>query len=663
MATISQAFALAEKYQQAGHFQYATQICQQIVDAEPDHASAWNMLGVIAYQTGSLERATDCLARAVAAQPGDACFRNNLGVMYYTRGKFAEAQACYEQALRIDPAFADAHNNLGNLQKDQGKLDEAVASYRRALQFRPDHSDAHNNLGNAYRDQHKLEEAAASYRSAIRLRPNFAQAHSNLGTALRDLGRHREAEASYRDALRYKPDFAEVHTNLGVVLQDQGKVNEAEACFRESRRLRPDYTEAHVSLAIALAEQGKVDEAIASCKEAIRLNPDLVTAYYTLGAVAGSGGYRFSDVEIDKINSLLASGKLSAFEAGRLHFTLAGICDKKGAIDDAFAHYQAGNEQRLRHFREHGTPFDPERHRNMIMDLIATFDKDFFARLVPFGLDTELPVFIVGMPRSGTTLVEQILASHPLVYGAGELRDIPELAALLPGALHTWEKYPVCLSRLDGPALRAQAADQLRRLAQRGGQAERVVDKQPRNRLHVGLITVLFPRARVIHCVRDPMDTCLSCYQQHFDALNFTSSLEHLGFYYRHYQKLMAHWREVLPKPMFELPYEDLVADLEGVSRQLVSFCGLEWDDRCLAFHENQRAVQTASTFQVRRPVYRSSVGRWKRYESHLKPLVDALAGPQDESGPLPAANGSLAPGSAIGLARPYENSDAARGA
>ena len=384
----------------------------------------------------------------------------------------------------------------------------------------------------------------------------------------------------------------------------------------------------------------------------MRLNPDLVLAYYSLGAMAVQGRYHFSNTEMGQMKALLASGKLSVGDAGRLHFTLAGVFDRLGCIDEAFAHYREGNNERLRHFQQAGTPFDPQRHWKLIDDLIATFDPDFFARFRPFGLDTELPVFILGMPRSGTTLVEQILCSHPKVFGAGELRDIPELVALLPDRLYTPEKYPACLSRLDGPALRTQAIGQLQRLVQRGGTAFRVTDKQPRNRLHVGMIRTLFPQARIIHCVRDPLDTCLSCYQQHFDALNFTSTLEDLGFYYRQYQRLMAHWRKVLPSPMFEVRYEDLVADLEGVSRQLVAFCGLEWDEHCLAFHENRRAVQTASALQVRRPIYRTSVGRWKRYEAHLQPLIEALGGAQP-------GGGGLGPGA--GASPSFDNPETAR--
>jgi hypothetical protein len=229
------------------------------------------------------------------------------------------------------------------------------------------------------------------------------------------------------------------------------------------------------------------------------------------------------------------------------------------------------------------------------------------------------------MPRSGTSLAEQILASHPRVRGAGELVDIGKMSTLLPGRLGG-EAYPDCLERLDRATARTLAEEYQGSLRQHGGAAERVVDKMPHNYLHLGLIAALFPRSRIVHCRRDPVDTCLSCYFQEFvNPLPYGPDLASLGRYYREYERLMAHYAQVLPLPLFELNYEELTAQQEAVSRRLVEFCGLDWDDRCLRFHETARTVRTSSSLQVRKPMYTSSVGRWKRYEAHLGPLLDAL--------------------------------------
>jgi hypothetical protein len=284
----------------------------------------------------------------------------------------------------------------------------------------------------------------------------------------------------------------------------------------------------------------------------------------------------------------------------------------------------------LRHAidRARGEAFDPAVHAAYVDRLIATFTPAYFEQVRGFGLDTDVPIFVVGMMRSGTTLVEQILASHPLVYGAGERIELGLLASGLPRRLGVADEYPECVRHLDRATVQAVATTVLQGLQERSDGARHVVDKMPLNFLGLGLIATLFPKARIIHCQRDPVDTCLSCYLRNFAAsFTFTYDLQHLGLYYRQYERLMAHWRAVLPLPIFELRYEELTAEPETHTRQLLAFCGLPWDERCLRFHETERPVRTASMLQVRQPMYRSAVGRWQRYEKHLSPLLAALAG------------------------------------
>jgi hypothetical protein len=247
---------------------------------------------------------------------------------------------------------------------------------------------------------------------------------------------------------------------------------------------------------------------------------------------------------------------------------------------------------------------------------------------LPFGVNSEVPIFVVGVPRSGTSLAEQILASHPHVGGAGELHDISQIVIRLADRLGGPELYPESLGRLEPAPTRAMAEEYLHQLRHRCGEAPRVVDKMPLNYQHLGVIAALFPRARVVHCIRDPVDTCLSCYFQDFThPMPFGPDLAHLGHHYRQYQRLMVHFTRVLPLPLFELRYEELIANQEAVSRRLIEFCGLDWDDRCLRFHDTARAVNTSNALQVRKPLYRNSVGRWKRYAAHLGPLLEALGG------------------------------------
>ena len=341
-----------------------------------------------------------------------------------------------------------------------------------------------------------------------------------------------------------------------------------------------------------------------------------------------------------QVEGLLAQGRLAAEGTSCLHFTLAILLDKQGRYDEAFSHYRRGNDLKRELFRQYGRAYDPEGHRRLIDLLIATFDRSFFDGVQSFGVDSELPVFIVGMPRSGTTLVQQILASHPQIFAAGEIRDLEQILSAPPQSGGIFSSYPVYMSSATRQAIRIMSERYLERLGKLGGQAQRVVDKMPHNYLHLGSIFALFPRARIIHCRREAMDVCLSCYCQNFKWLNYASSLADLGFHYREYERLMAHWRQVLPLRMYEVQYEDLVARSEPVIRDLIAFCGLDWSASCLDFHRNPRAVRTASKLQVRRPVYASSVGRWQRYASHLGPLRDTLghAAPARSSSSTPSA-------------------------
>jgi hypothetical protein len=307
-----------------------------------------------------------------------------------------------------------------------------------------------------------------------------------------------------------------------------------------------------------------------------------------------------------------------------VHFTLAGHWERSADYDRAFVHYRQANDLKRECYRQRAMAFDQDKHKDLIDRLIAFFTPEFFQKTRHFGADTELPVFVVGMVRSGTSLVEQILASHPQASGAGELKDIDQLSLTLPERLGG-ASYPDCLAQLDPLTAKTVAYAYLLRLAHDSGAAVRVVDKMPHNCLHLGLIAVLFPRARIIHCRRDPMDVCASAYFQNFKWLPYAASMEDIAFYHRQYERLMAHWRRALPTPIHEVVYEEMVAHQEAVSRDLVRHCGLDWDDRCLAFYQSKRAVQTASKLQVRQPIYTRSVAGWKRFESHLQPLRDAL--------------------------------------
>ena len=486
--------------------------------------------------------------------------------------------------------------------------------------------DARSNLGAVLMRQGHLPEALAHLREAVRIGPGHAQVHNDLGAALLARGEFAAAAAHLREAIRLRPNFPSAFSNLGLTLRDLDQIGEAEQCFREAVRLDPTYTIGRNSLAANLEMQGRMPEAIAEFRECLRFDPKNPSALAGLSRLAAEGYGELSEDEARAVAELAANTALPIDDRIRLHFALASTFDTAGAYADAFGQGRKGNELRRELDRRGAMTYDPAAHTRYIDHLIGAFSPAYFDRVRGFGSDSELPVFIVGMMRSGTTLAEQILASHPQVYGAGELPDIGWLADALPGRFGG--EYPECVARLDEPTVREMAEKHLHRLRNMGGPADRVADKMPANFLRLGLIATLFPKARIIHCRRDAADTCLSCYFQNFASPNpFTTDLRHLGHYYREYERLMSHWTAVLPVPVFELRYEELTADQEGVSRRLVEFCGMEWDDRCLRFSDTKRAVRTASALQVRKPMYGSSVGRWKRYEPFLGPLLEELRG------------------------------------
>ncbi len=655
-------FHLGGACQGVGDFAEAVACYQKLLRLQPAQAEVHYQIGVSFHNQNSLAEAAAAYRRAVELRPDHAEAHNNLGVILEGQGQWEQAAACYQEALRLRPDYADAHNNLGVVFNRQGRFQEAAACYQRAISARPRYAQAHSNLGNALRQLGLRKEAIACYQEALRLQPNYADAHYNLGVVLMEEGRQIEAEAAFREALRLRPAFLEAHHSLGLVLHRQRRLPEATAAYRQALQLRPDFTEAAFSLANAFREQGQVEEAVATYRrilqsrpdmaevhhnlantleeqgnlqdclahvlEAARLRPDWAYPLFTLAELACHGHYQISDDQVQRIQALLADPQLPLNDASLAHFAQAFLFDKAGDHDRAFASYRTGNACKHRLLQQTGEAFDPAAHQEAIDQLIAAYDRPFFERTRDFGLDSQLPLLIVGMPRSGTTLIEQILSRHPAVFAAGELKELGRLVAELPARLGGAQPHPQCIAGLTAEVARGLAEDYCRQLARRGGPAARVTDKMPLNYLNLGLLAAVLPRARVIHCRRHPADTCLSCYFQYFRELNFTWDLEDLGRYYRGYQRLMDHWRSVLPVPPLEVSYEDLVADQEAVSRRMVAYCGLDWDDRCLDFHASTRTIQTMSKLQVRRPIYSTSVGRWKRYEAHLQPLLAALQEP-----------------------------------
>lgn len=686
MSNLSNLLQTAVASHQAGRLAEAETLYRQILERVPDDANTLFLLGSLALQTSRHEAAAEWIRQAIAAAPdAPAEFHHNLGLAYAGMGRAEEAAAHFRRAIAAAPDFVEAHNSLGNAFRELGRKDEAIEHYRRAIALAPEYALAHANLAVVLHESRRFgeaivharraaeldpgdaeahasvgkalaalrydEEAIAACQKAIALAPNRADFHVDLGEVLARLGRLRDSENALRRALELSPDHVGAQVALGSILEQTGRLEEAEACYRQILRVDAESTDVHVALARVLEAEGRLGEAEQVVGRTLALDPQNPFAYLVLGELrAAEGRFReaeqsysealrcrpryaaaylnranikrytsLEDADAREIETLLAHPDVPESDAACLHFALAKIYNDCSAYEEAFHHYRDGNALRHR-----GTRFDRNQLETTTERVLRTFDQNFFEERRGHGSDSERPVFIVGMARSGTSLVEQIIASHPHARGAGELTKIADLVRSFERAAGA---YPEAAAALDAQTSRKLAAAYEAHLCQvAGGDAARVTDKMPTNFMHLGFIALLFPRARVVHCARDPLDTCLSIYFQYFRYGNdYAYDLADIGFFYRQYRRLMDHWRRVLPPAIHEVCYENLVADPEGQVRALIEFLGLPWDEHCLAYHRSQRTVQTASTWQVRQPIYRSAVGRWRNYEKYLDPLKQAL--------------------------------------
>ena len=555
----------------------------------------------------------------------DAAAWFTLGLLSGMLGDFQEAAACNRQATDLQPDYADAHFNYAKAQQALCHADEAAQSYRRALQLRPHWPEACNNLGNVLQEQGQLREALDLYHQALALNPGYLDARINLGNALRQRGEFEQAAEQYRAVLAVQVNQAATHKYLGNVQLAQGQLEAALASYRRAAQLDPADSGSVAAQAAVLERQGRSAEAFDLIRPYLETDRADLEIASVLAVFCDKMGRCEEAMALLERGLSAPKGILSRDRRSIAHFSLGRLYDRAKDYDKAFAHVKAGNDLKP-------DDFDREEFARFIDDLIATFDTDFMTRAPRARHGSTRPVFIVGMPRSGTSLVEQILASHPDVCGGGELEDIKQLAFGAGAVIGSSHAYPYVTRGLTAENCDLLAARYLNRLALLSREARYITDKMPQNFLALGLIALLFPNARVVHCRRDPMDTCLSCYFHDFTGYHpYVYRLANLGFYYRQYQRLMRHWQAVLPLPILEVVYEDLVADPEAGTRRLLTFCDLPWDDRCLRFYESRRIVHTSSYQQVRKPIYRSSLGRWRHYAAHLEPLRQALLGLEDQ--------------------------------
>lgn len=599
----------------------AVRLLNEVCRTDPGDIDAWQQLSGIHGRMGNLQGVLECCQRLLALDPNNVMAHSHLGNVHTAAGRPAQAIAAYEKARQLDPNNPDIQTNLGALYFREGKTDSAIDVWQKVIQLRPNHVEALKNLSSAFLNRGRYKEIPELGKRILAIAPRDSDTCLVLGETYLKLGMPAESIQAYHKALQYAgnpPVRARIYCSLGAIAMLQGELEQALQYYESAIGEEPANRGAlsgRANVYYRLGEKDKAHRQVRELLDAGKPSPELVMTYSHFCHHFGE-----CDEVISYGEQFLATRLITDDQRQLLHFSLGQLLDRLGRYDDAFRHYQLGN-------RMVKVDYIRKEHEELTDRLIATYSQGSLKSLPRSSLRDERPVFIIGMPRSGTSLVEQILASHPRVHGAGELNELSDLAyRYIPNVLNRKEPYPQCAALMTPEQIAACTQKYLARIQRLSRDADRITDKMPQNFLHLGLIAQLFPGARIIHCLRDPLDTALSIYFQRFiERHSYAFDLENIGHYHIQYQRLMRHWKEVIDMPLLDVGYQELVSDFENTCRRMVAFLGLEWDDRCLQFHRSERRVATASHDQVRNPVYSSSLQRWKHYEQHLGPLIRVL--------------------------------------
>jgi tetratricopeptide (TPR) repeat protein len=604
---------LGRAYRAAGRQDEAAAELEHALWLEPDHAEAITSLGLIRIAQGQKDVGIQMCRRGIGLGVRAKCRQLLLNVAC----RFAPLAGSLRAAVNRDGDRSTwTALTRGQLSRRLGDNVAALRELHEAESLTPDHTPTLLALGQLLYADDQYATAVPYLEQTAAVRPDDYPLHIDLANALIGVLRYNDAIEVLEGAFARGMESSRAFIALGRAQTGIGKMDAARRSFERAIDLAPKSAHAHFLLGRNLQESGDIEGANRLLFESLVYDPDHAISYRFLASNKAIG---IGDDAFAHMLTLLQRGSLSHEDRIRLHFAAATVYEQAGDADNAFAHFAAGNDLK-------NVIFDPDFCSTHFGRLIESYDREFFARTQGWGSPDDSPVFIVGMPRSGTTLVEQILASHPDVYGAGELEDLNQLVASLGDRIETDTAYPENIAQLTRDHVAAIADEHLARLRALAPDAKRITDKMPTNFLHIGLILTLFPNARIVHCRRDPRDTCFSIYGLDFAGDHtYAYNQTNLGRYYRQYERMMDHWRHTVPDSILEVRYEDIIADQEAETRRLLDFCGLDWDESCLAFHKTDRAVRTWSYRQVRQPIYKSSVARWRKFARHLAPLLAEL--------------------------------------
>ena len=603
-------YNLGSTLKELGSLNEAAVNYRQAIALKPDFAKAHYNLGITLQELRRLDEAVDSYVQGIALKPDFAEAHNNLGITLQELRRLDEAVDSYAQAIALKPDFAEAYSNLGLTLQEIGRLDEAVDSYAQAIALKPDSAEAHYNFGITLQELGRLEEAVESYTQTITLEPDDAEAHYNLGITLRELGRLDEAADSYTKVIALKPDFAKAYSNLGVTLQELGRLDEAVDSYAQAIALKSDYAEAYNNLAVTLQELGRSKEALDNYRLAIALKPGYAQAHRHLSSMKK---FDAQDEQYLQMMEIYLDENISEEQRCHINFGLAKACEDLQDFERAFAHYKEGNIL-CKKLLNYDINQDEELFKHL---------KYSYPKIEKTSLDLDklskglMPIFIVGMLRSGTTLVEQIISSHSQVTGAGEVNFVDKFGAAIATGFTEVNKQ----SLLD---FRQNYLNELQNVS--NGDLI-VTDKMPQNFRYIGLLSAAFPEAKIIHVKRNPAAVCWANYKQYFvsKSIGYCYAIDDIISYHRLYENLMDFWASTLSRRLYNLDYELLTVNQDSETRRLIEYLGLDWDENCLSPENNKRSVATASNLQVRRKVYRGSSEKWKKYQPFLNGAFDRL--------------------------------------
>jgi tetratricopeptide (TPR) repeat protein len=684
-------FSLGFAHYQAGRLNEAESCCRALLATDHHHPDTLHLLGMILHQAGDNPNAIDFIKKAIAVVPDNFFYHLNLGNIYFSVKKHAKAEDCYRKALELNPNFiptmlhlaenleqshrhqdalvyyrkaltiepdnplvlaglgntllaagmieesivtlhklvkaapnrAESYYNLGGALMRLGDIGRAAEQFRQSLKLRPDFVEAYYNLGLTMKSLQEpdqpLSKSIAFYKKALSLEPNHPVALTGLGNALLAKGMAKEAIVIFRQLVRTSPDIADSPYSLGLALKSFGDIEGAAEQYKKSLQLRPDFVEAHLALGLTYEYLGQQSEAINIYRQAIKIRPSFSMSHCQLAQIKK---HKSIDDDIVAMENIYNSEKLNSYDRMILGYGLGKAYEEIKSYDKAFAFFEEANNLKRATYEYSLSAENADLER-----IKQFFTRSLFKRLANAGTNGEGAIFVLGMPRSGTSLVEHILASHSSVFGAGELPTLHDMLADHSKPPAPFIDYASLTKVVQDLEEMGRKYLTITRSLNKGKETKYIVDKMPHNFLHIGMIKLMLPEAKVVHCRRHPMDNCLSIYKNFFQNRGhfYAYNQKELGNYYQLYHKLMEHWHLVLPGFIHDICYEDLVADQEKQSRSLFEFCGIPWDSNSLTFHKTNRTVTTLSSSQVRRPIYKDSVKLWEKYGDRLKDLADAL--------------------------------------